>query len=132
MTDPIELPCSPPRRPRRFGTCWRITNKIEQSSLLRKASQRQLSCSYRVSHLSAVGLCERIFSIRQRIRVEQGPGEWSYSISLSLTGLFSRYDFQAAMPMTTGMRPSIPVTGVGVSFCTASQNWRISSINDWV
>ena len=39
----------------------------------------------------------------------------AYEISLNLTGRFSRYDFQAASPMTTGIRPSIPVTGGGVS-----------------
>lgn len=48
-------------------------------------------------------------------------------ISLSLTGLFSRYDFQAASPITTGMRPSIPVTRGMESCCIDSMKAFISA-----
>jgi hypothetical protein len=40
-------------------------------------------------------------------------------ISANRTGRRSSYDLRAAIPITTGMRPSIPVTGAGASSSTA-------------
>lgn len=49
------------------------------------------------------------------------------STSLNFTGRFSRYDFIAAYPMTTGTRPSRPVTGVGLSSVMAATKSLISA-----
>jgi hypothetical protein len=53
-----------------------------------------------------------------------------YVISVNLTGRFSFSDFFAARPMTTGARPSAPVTGGVWSCWTASTNARISTMYD--
>ena len=49
------------------------------------------------------------------------------STSASFTGRCSSYDLRAASAIATGMRPSIPVTGVGLPWSTASVNAPSSS-----
>ena len=50
-----------------------------------------------------------------------------YSISLRKTGRCSAKDLCAASAMTTGTRPSSPVTGTGESLSTASTKAAISA-----
>ena len=49
------------------------------------------------------------------------------STSVNFTGRCSSYDLRAARAIATGMRPSIPVTGVGLPASTASVNAPSSS-----
>lgn len=60
----------------------------------------------------------------ERVTGRQRAG--GYRISSRRTGRRSSNDFRAAKPMTTGMRPSRPVTAVGLSSTTDWMNERIS------
>src|SRR5262249_53783130 len=62
----------------------------------------------------------------RRIELATGINAKSYWISVSFTGRRSSQDFRAARPMTTGMRPSRPLTAVGRFSTTDRTNERTS------
>src|SRR5258708_4766623 len=79
----------------------------------------------------------RMFSLGQRVQpatmiefkeIEyfDHTGSFQAVTSSRRTGRCSSYDFRAASPMTTGIRPSMPVTAVGRFSRTAATKERSS------